>query len=188
MNRIVLDKAAVLVVDVQAGLFNAQPPPFEASEVIERINHITARARAAGVPVFFTQQDGSEEENLAPLTDGWRLHPRVAVAPGDRIIRKTTCDAFFETPLEPELRSRGVDSLLICGFATDFCVDATVWNAVSKGFDVIVVGDGHTTTDSPVLEARRIRDHYNWAWPNAASRRPVRVLEAAAVAFRTMGA
>jgi nicotinamidase-related amidase len=58
MNPILAEKAALLVVDVQAGLFNAQPSPFEGPQVIDKINLATAKARAAKVPVFFTQQDG----------------------------------------------------------------------------------------------------------------------------------
>lgn len=188
MHPILADKAALLVIDVQAGLFGAQPSPYEGRAVIDCINHSTAKARAAKVPVFFTQQDGSPEENLVPLTAGWRLHPEIVVDPGDRVIRKTTCDAFYETPLETELRSRGVETVIICGYATDFCIDATIRNALSKDFEVVVIGDGHTTSDSPVLDARRIREHHNWAWPNCTSKRPVQVMKAALVSFRTNGA
>lgn len=187
MNPIPGDKSAVLVIDVQSGLFNASPAPYDGPGVVRRINEITARARSAGVPVFFTQQDGGPEDNLVPLTPGWRLHPDLVVNPEDRVFRKKSCDAFFETPLESELRSRGIEWVVITGFATDFCIDATVRNALSREFSVVVVEDAHTTTDSPVLAADLIRKHHNWAWPNCASKHPVVTQASASVRFSPDG-
>ena len=43
--------SAVLVIDVQRGLFDEVPRPYAADETIDRINRLTARAREAGVPV-----------------------------------------------------------------------------------------------------------------------------------------
>ena len=44
---------ALIVINVQNALFNPAPRPFEADAVIERINRLTAAARAAGVPVVW---------------------------------------------------------------------------------------------------------------------------------------
>jgi len=48
-------KSAVLVLDVQTKMLTDQPRPFEADEVVKRINCVTARARSCGAPVFFVQ-------------------------------------------------------------------------------------------------------------------------------------
>ena len=53
-------KTAVLVIDVQRGLFDDAPRPYEADAVVERINALTARARAAGAPVAFVQHERAE--------------------------------------------------------------------------------------------------------------------------------
>ncbi len=45
-------RSALLVIDVQRGLFAPKPQPFEAVEVIERINALAQNAREAGAPVF----------------------------------------------------------------------------------------------------------------------------------------
>lgn len=50
-------KSALLIIDVQRGLFDEQPRPFEADLVIERINALTAKARRANVPVVFIQHE-----------------------------------------------------------------------------------------------------------------------------------
>jgi nicotinamidase-related amidase len=69
------------------------------------------------------------------------------------------------------------------GFATDFCVDSTLRSAASKDFAVIVVADAHTTADNPVLKAEQVRQHHNWAWANAITKRGVTVLKAGEVCF-----
>jgi nicotinamidase-related amidase len=184
MNPIIPAQTAVLVFDVQTGLFCANPAPFEAEAVMARINAVTARARQAGAPVIFIQHDGEPEgEDVVPFTEGWKLHPKLEVHAGDLVIRKTTCDAFYGTPLEAELGSRAITTLVLMGYATDFCADATLRSAASKDFGVIVVADAHTTSDNPVLKAELVRRHHNWAWANAITKRGVSVIKASEVRF-----
>jgi nicotinamidase-related amidase len=172
MKPSVPDHTAVLVIDVQVGLFCGEPAAFEAEAVIARINEVTTKARKAGAPVIFIQHDGEPNgDYLVPFTDGWKLPPDLEVQPGDQIIRKTTCDAFYGTSLESELRARGVTTLLLTGYATDFCVDSTLRNAASKDFGLIVVADAHTSADNPVLKADLVRQHHNWAWANSITRK-----------------
>ncbi len=182
MKQSLPEHTAVLVIDVQTGLFWGDHAAFEAEAVIARINEVTAKARKAGAPVIFIQHDGTPGgEDVVPFTEGWKLHPALEVRPGDLIIRKTTCDAFYGTSLEAELRSRGITTLLLMGYATDFCVDATLRSAASKDFSVIVVADAHTTNDNPVLKADQVRKHHNWAWANCISKKGVTVLKASEV-------
>jgi nicotinamidase-related amidase len=188
MKPSVPDHTAVLVIDVQVGLFCAEPPPLEAEAVIARMNDVTARGRQADAPVIFIQHDGGpNDEDLAPFTDGWKLHPALQVRPGDLTLRKTTCDAFYGTSLEAELRARGITTLLLMGFATDFCVDSTLRSAASKDFGIIVVADAHTTADNPVLKAEQVRRHHNWAWANCITSKGVIALQASEVSFRMGG-
>jgi nicotinamidase-related amidase len=58
------------------------------------------------------------------------------------------------------------DRVLVAGWATDFCVDATVRSAVSNNYNVVVVGDGHTLSDRPHLDALTVIRHHNWVWSN----------------------
>jgi nicotinamidase-related amidase len=177
-------EVAVIVIDVQVGLFASTPPPFEATEVLHRINAVTSRARSAKVAVFLVQNDGPDEGNwLRPFSESWQLHPDLKKEAGDITIRKTTGDAFYGTNLERELRSRGIRSVLLAGYATDFCMDSTLRNAVSKEFEVFVVSDAHTTNDAPMLEAQVIRRYFNWIWGDSPSRHGIHLLSAAEVRF-----
>jgi nicotinamidase-related amidase len=174
----------VLVIDVQVGLFDAEPPPFEAREVIQRINLVTSRARTARIPVVLVQNDGPQDGNwLRPFAPDWHLHPDLKKESADISLRKTTGDAFYGTDLERQLRSRGIGSLVLMGYATEFCVDATLRNAVSKEFETFVVSDAHTTNDAPMVKGSVVREFFNWVWADSPSRSGVHLLTAADVRF-----
>jgi nicotinamidase-related amidase len=173
---------AVLVIDVQIGPFEAEPRPFEADEVVRRINAVTAKARAAKVPVIFIGHDGPEDPNWR-VPSGWAFHPHLKIALRETVIHKTTADAFYGTDLEKTLRHGGIQSLLVMGYATDFCVDATLRNAASKDFEIFVVRDAHTTNDTPDLKASDVQRHFNWAWSESYSSRGIHLLSASQVHF-----
>jgi nicotinamidase-related amidase len=178
-------QAAVLIIDVQVGLFCTTPPPFEASEVIARINSVVSKARAAGVPVIFVQNDGPPQGNwLVPNTADWQLHSELDRHENDAIIRKTTGDAFYCSDLERTLRESGTQELVLMGYATDFCIDSTLRNAASKEFELFVISDGHTTNDAPMLKAHLIRDYFNWVWSDSLSPFGIHLLTAAEIQFR----
>lgn len=165
-------KSALLVIDVQRGIFETTPPPFEADAVIERINSLAARARMAEVPVVFVQHecDGS------PLQHGsekWRLDQRLVVEPRDLALCKTTPDSFLRTELGDLLAELGTQKLVICGYASEFCVDTTVRRAAALGFPVVLVSDAHTTHDKPHASGAQIRAHHNATLPDLTSFGPV---------------
>jgi len=60
---------------------------------------------------------------------------------------------------------------MIAGWATDFCVDATVRSAVANHHNVVVVADGHTLSDRPHLDAVSGISHHNWIWSNLITQR-----------------
>lgn len=177
-----LSTAAVLVIDVQRGWYGAEPPPHDAAGTLRRINRVTRAARAAGRPVIFIQHD--DLDRLMPDSAAWQLHPDLEqAAGGDHYVRKTTCDAFAGTGLDELLRASGVDTLVLTGCATEFCVDSTLQNAASRGYRIVVITDGHTTRDRPVLRAEQIKAHHNWVWGNLICRPGVSLLRAEDVTF-----
>ena len=173
--------SALLVIDVQAGWYDATPAPHDAAGTLARINDLIDRARAAGRPVLFVQH--AEAPEYEPGTAGWELHPELHRQPGDPVIAKTTCDAFHRTELGAELRRHDVGTLVVCGAATEFCVDTTIRRAVSEGYRVIVAADAHTTKDRPVLSATQIIAHHNWIWAELSAPQPPVVVPAAEIVF-----
>ena len=173
--------SALLVIDIQCGWYCATPGPHDPDGTLARINVLIDRARSAGRPVLFVQH--AESPEYEPGTPGWELHPGLHHQPDDPVIAKTTCDAFHGTTLGDELRRHGIGTLVVCGAATEFCVDTTIRRAVSEGYGVVVAADAHTTKDRPILSAAQIIAHHNWVWAELSAPHPPVVVPAAAIVF-----
>ena len=150
---------------MQVGGFPPDEHRHDDSGVIERINLLAERLRSRGQPVIFVQHDGSAEGRFIPGSPEWALLPALHVADGDIVIAKTANDAFYSTQLASILDTVGAREVIVTGWATDFCVDATVRSAMSHDYDVVVVADGHTVGDRPDLTAKQVVEYHNWLWP-----------------------
>ncbi|MGI8968716.1 MAG: cysteine hydrolase family protein [Chloroflexota bacterium] len=150
--------SALLIIDAQVGLLDGA---HQSDRVVERIAGLARRARTAETPIVYLQHDGDDDGSLAPGSPGWRIHPALAPQPEDAVLRKRASDSFFETPLAEVLRNSAIDRLIVTGMKTEMCVDTTSRQAVSRGYDVLLVSDAHTTTDSDVLSAEQIIAHHN---------------------------
>ncbi len=155
---------AFLVIDMQVGLFEGNPPRHDADGVIHRINEIARVVRAAGNIVIFIQHE--DNGYLKPGSKGWKILPALEQMDTDFLVHKQACDSFYETELSRLLKQHDAQQVIITGCATDFCVDTTVRAAASRDYEVVVVADGHTTRDRPHLDAQSIITHHNWMWEN----------------------
>ena len=163
---------ALLVIDVQAALFGSSPPPGDADGVIQRINALAERARALSVPVIYVHHERAGTP-LAADSPGWQLAPGLQPDAKDVRLRKTTPDAFLNTRLEPLLQEHDIKHLVICGYASEFCVDTTTRRAAALGYQVTLASDAHTTHDKDHASAAQIRAHENATLPNLTSFGPV---------------
>jgi nicotinamidase-related amidase len=155
---------ALIVIDMQVGLFEGDPPRYDAEGVIQRINRVAKTVRGTrGMVVFIQHEDNG---SLRRGTKGWEILPELEREDTDLLIQKQACDSFYQTGLAEVLETHAVKQLIMTGCATDFCVDTTVRAAASKDYEVVVVEDGHTTRDRPHLEAKSIIVHHNWMWKN----------------------
>ncbi|GLH68719.1 isochorismatase [Geothrix rubra] len=174
---------ALLVIDVQRDLFDPTPRPFEADAVIQRINALADRARGVGAPVVYIQHE-YPKGILLHGSEGWQLARGLRPAPTDAFVRKTTPDSFLRTNLQGLLDGQGVKTVVICGYASEFCVDTTTRRAAALGYGVILAADAHTTHDKSHASAARIREHHNATLPDIGSFGPViRAVPAAAIVF-----
>ena len=153
--------SALLVIDMQQGLCSGEWAAHDIDRVLQRVNGLIDRARAAGVPVVLIQHEEGEGD-LVHDTSGWQLVDGLHARPGDPRVRKLTPDSFYETELGQLLQQRGIDHLAICGLQSDFCIDTTVRHALALGYHVTLAGDAHSTVDNEVLPAERITAHHNW--------------------------
>jgi nicotinamidase-related amidase len=155
---------ALLVIDVQVGLVDSDgvQPAHKGEQMLEKINRLLVAARATGTPVIYIQHDGDAGGRLEAGSLGWAIHPAIAPAEGELVIRKRASDSFLETPLQRELAAQNITRLVITGMRTEMCVDTTSRRAISLGYDVTLVADAHATVDSEVLPAAQIIAHHNY--------------------------
>jgi len=155
---------ALIVIDMQQGSFTDASPRHDAAGLVQRLNRLAARVRAAGGAVIFVQHDGPEGDPHHPDAPGWHLLPDLEVGDEDVVVHKTACDSFLGTTLDEVLAAGGIEGLIVTGCATDYCVDTTVRSALARGIPTIVPADGHTTADRSHLPAARIIEHHNAVW------------------------
>ncbi len=151
---------ALLIIDVQQALCSGEYECLEINRVIENINHLSIRARIAGVPVVFIQHEDADGP-LVYNTAGWQLAEGLENAPEDIRIRKTTPDSFYQTHLKDLLPREDYERLIICGLQTDYCINATVRQALKLGYDVVLASDAHSTVDNGNLSAEDIIAEHN---------------------------
>ena len=72
---------------------------------------------------------------------GHDIIPELAPLPGEIVLDKPGKGAFWATDLEPILRHRGIEALLVAGVTTEVCVSTTVRAANDRGFRCAVIGD-----------------------------------------------
>lgn len=161
-------KTAVLVIDVQQGLCEGDGAAFDCKGTISRINHVTQKAREAGVPVIFIQHE-SKSGYLERGSNAWQLAHGIQVNPGDTTVGKTTPDAFLNTALADTLTSLGIEKLAVCGMHTEFCVDTTTRRALSLGYPVILISDAHTSAGNSAISAEQVIAHHNATLTNISS-------------------
>ncbi len=179
--------SAVLVIDMQQGLCEGEGRAFDSDGVIARINAVTAKARAASIPVIFIQHE-SGPGYLEHGTPAWQLARGLHALPGDHYVRKTTPDSFLRTDLEERLRALGVQDLIVCGMHSEFCVDTTTRRALALGFPVVLVADGHTSAGNEALSAQQVIAHHNATLTNIGSFGPrVRAVAAQALCLEAGG-
>ncbi|MCB8819599.1 cysteine hydrolase family protein [Microvirga rosea] len=157
---------ALVIIDVQEKILavpGAQRPAVlqRFDDVRRRIAHLVAEARRHGAPIVFVQHDGAPGHRLETGTPGWDICGDLNRDPADIVVRKTACDSFHETELQSVLSSRKVDHLVVAGLMTQYCVDTTCRRAVSLGYDVTLVADGHTSADAGSLTVEQIVAHHN---------------------------
>ena len=175
---------ALLIVDLQAALVEGA---HDAAACLARVASLAERARAADVPVVYLRQRVDSPGVPARPLD---IHPAVAPRLKDTVVDKDSADSFLDTPLDAVLRGQGVRQVVVTGFATEYCVDSTSRSALSHGYDLVVVADGHTTpqrpADSPLPSAAQVIVHHNAVFATIAyAGRTIQVLPAEKVAFTT---
>jgi nicotinamidase/pyrazinamidase len=171
------DRDCLLLVDVQNDFCPGGTLAVAgADEIVPVLNRWVRLARSAGSPVVasrdwhpadhasFVDQGGPWPAHCVRGTPGAAFHPELELPEDVVVVSKATAaqgdsySAFDGTGLEQLLRERGVSRVLVGGLALDYCVKATVIDAVAAGFDVQLLLDGTRAVDLRAGDGERALD------------------------------
>jgi nicotinamidase-related amidase len=153
-------QAVLLVVDVQVGVMRSA---WEAPRVIRNIASAIEKARSVGVAVVWIQHSDDELVHGSP---DWQWVPELSPAQAETRLDKHFNSAFEQTPLEATLAGLGATQIILVGAATNWCIRATAYAALERGYDLTLLKDAHTTAaleleDGPRIPAENIVDELN---------------------------
>jgi maleamate amidohydrolase len=140
----------LLVVDVCRAYLEPGSPLYAGVEpAAASLARLVGAARSAGVPVVWTRvrYDATaglvfhrKVPSLAVFATELGDFPEgVGPAEGEQVVVKDHASAFFGTGLAEDLRDRGVDTVVVCGFSTSGCVRASALDALQHDFVPLVV-------------------------------------------------
>ena len=143
-------KQGLLLIDLQNDYFpGGKFELFQANQAVRQAEKVLLAFRRRELPVFHVQHITLNQEVpfFWPSTTGVEIHKTLAPAPGEAVIIKHAPDSFFQTSLQQDLKSKGVEHLVVCGMMTHMCVDTTVRAAANFGYGVTLLADACATKD-----------------------------------------
>lgn len=169
------NKTALIVVDMQNDFADPEGSLYVkgGEETVTFINGEIERAEAAGALIVYTRDwhppdtpHFAKDGGIWPVhcvrdTWGSEFHPKLKVVDGPVVhkgvggedgysaftVRDPRSGHEQETQLESILREHGIERVVICGLATDYCVKSSALDARELGFEVTVPNDGVRAVD-----------------------------------------
>jgi len=155
-------KSALLVIDMQNGLFKAKTTPYNHQLVLSNILKLIEHHRLNNKSIIFVRHVGEKDTPLDPDGPNTQLIADLAFnANKDIVIEKTYPSSFKNTVLKEVLEKLGIDEIIVTGMKTEYCIDTTIRAASEFAYKITLISDAHTTSDSMALNAQLIIDHHN---------------------------
>jgi nicotinamidase-related amidase len=129
---------------------NGKEMLVQAQPIAPRLSRLKARARAAGIPIVYVNDNFGQWRSdlpkllaycLRPKAIGRRFVEQVRPEKNDYFVLKPRHSAFYQTPLEIVLEHLRASSLILCGLATNSCVVCTAHDAKMRNFNLFVPSD-----------------------------------------------
>jgi len=123
---------------------------LDGPDLVDKVKGLLDAARAQRVPVMYVEHVGFGQER--PPQDALATDPRIAPLAGEPVVRKLYGDAFVGTSFDSELKRRGIGHLVLCGLATQGCLNAACAHAKALGYEVTVVEDANAAAGGSPVE------------------------------------
>src|SRR5580692_164893 len=145
-------KTALVLIDLQNAILGMTPAPHSADKVVGNSVKLANAFRAKGAPVVYVRVDLNDFLKLPadqPHNRGDKPLPAAAseITPsagfqhGDILVTKRHWGAFAGTDLEQQLKSRGIDTVVLTGISTNVGVESTARQGTGLGFAFVLVED-----------------------------------------------
>lgn len=159
MKRNELRKMVLLVVDTQKLITNLNLYHFDEFE--SAVKKLIAAARENSVEVIYVRHDDGVGAELTKGTEGFEIYEGFEPQQGEVIFDKTVNSSFKGTGLLEHLKENNVQTVVVVGLQTDYCIDATVKCGFEHGFKMTVPENGNSTFDNDFMSAEASYKYYN---------------------------
>jgi nicotinamidase-related amidase len=161
-------KTALVLIDLQNAIVGINPVPHTAAQVVENSKKLAEAFRVHGAPVVYVRVDLNDFMKLPvdqPHSLGdepvpaaaSKIAPSAGFQPGDILVTKRHWGAFAGTDLEQQLKSRGIDTVVLTGISTNAGVESTARQGTGLGFAFVVVEDACSSQNA---------EHHRFAFEN----------------------
>lgn len=153
-------KQALLIIDAQQELIDGNEQEnavFRKTELLSTLNIALQKAIDSNALIVFVR----DIDVASGSGEGFEVHNQIQVPQSAIFINKATTNSFYGTSLLELLKEENINHIVIGGCKTEHCIDTAVRTATVQGFDVTLIKNGHSTTDSNVLSAEQIIGHHN---------------------------
>jgi nicotinamidase-related amidase len=153
--------SALVLIDLQKGILSNALTPVTSQELLARGQALAERFRTAQATVVLVNvafsPDGADmlrqpvdqaRPMPAALPAGWSEFPPGLMQSGDLQITKRQWGAFYGTELDLQLRRRHIRTIVLGGVATQIGVESTARQAYEHGYELLIVQDATTSSDS----------------------------------------
>lgn len=149
----------LLVVDTQKLITNSDLYNFNVFE--NAVKTLIAAARENNVEVIYVRHDDGAGAELTKGTAGFEIYEGFAPKQGEEIFDKTVNSSFKDTGLLEYLQEKKVQTVVVVGLQTDYCIDATIKGGFEHGFKMIVPENANSTFDNDFMSAEASYRYYN---------------------------
>ena len=144
-----LAQSVVIVIDAQREYVDGALPLAGVDQALVEIAQLLERARSAGTPVIHVKHRGRAGGAFDPDATRGDIVAQAAPAGAEPVIEKLLPNAFSGTDLKTQLEALGHKELILAGFMTHLCIEATARSALDHGFKANVIASATATRDLP---------------------------------------
>lgn len=146
-----LSESALVIVDAQREYVDGSLPLYKIDDALVQLSKLLERARKLNTPVFHIVHHAPAGAPIFnPEGEFVQIAQPVFPRDGEPIISKNLPSSFVGTNLHELITATNRKNLVIAGFMTHMCIDATTRSALDLGYAPSVVASACTTRDLPI--------------------------------------